>query len=155
MTEAINVHLPEALYRQLKRAAELSRQPTDAIIAQSLAHSLPPLLDEIPNQYQPDVFPLLRMTVAELKREMGCIFPPKRWAEYESLLDKKRSGSLTSAEEKRLDAIRREADVLTFRKGYAAVLLKRRGYHLPTIEELGKSNGCVSNELIQRTSRRF
>jgi len=140
MTQIIHVHLPEPLFSQLKRAAELSRQPTDAIIAQSLAHSLPPLLDEIPNQYQPDVFPLLRMTVAELKREMSRVFPPKRWAEYESLLDRKQSGSLTSVEEKRLDAIRREADVLTFRKGYAAVLLKRRGYQLPTIEELGKSN---------------
>jgi hypothetical protein len=43
-------------------------------------------------------------------------------------------------EEKLLDDLRREADALTFRKGYAAVLLKRRGYSLPTVEELGKSN---------------
>ncbi len=77
---------------------------------------------------------------AELKREMSRVLPPKHGAEYESLLDRKRSGALTSAEEKRLDALRREADVLTFRKGYAAVLLKRRGYRLPPIEELGTSN---------------
>jgi hypothetical protein len=140
MTEAINVHLPESLYRQLKRAAELSRQPTDAIIAQSLTHSLPPLLDEIPNQYQPDVFPLLKMTDAELKREMSRVLSPKHWAEYESLLENKKSGALTNTEEKRLDTLRREADVLTFRKGYAAVLLKRSGYRLPTVEEMGKSN---------------
>ncbi|MDL1910830.1 hypothetical protein FBQ81_09085 [Chloroflexi bacterium CFX6] len=140
MTQTINVRLPEPLYSQLKRAAELSRQPADVIIAQSLAHSLPPLLEEIPNQYQPDVFPLLKMNDAELKREMSRVLPPKHGAEYESLLDRKRSGALTSAEEKRLDALRREADVLTFRKGYAAVLLKRRGYRLPPIEELGTSN---------------
>ena len=140
MSQTINVHLPEPLYSQLKRAAELSRQPTDAIIAQSLAHSLHPLFEEIPAQYQADVFPLLQMSDAELKREMSRVFSPKDWAEYESLLDKKRSGSLTGADEKRLDALRREADMLTFRKGYAAVLLKRRGYRLPTLEELGKSN---------------
>jgi hypothetical protein len=140
MSQTISVHLPEPLYSQLKRAAELSRQPTDAIIAQSLAHSLHPLFEEIPAQYQADVFPLLQMNDAELKREMSRVFSPKDWAEYESLLDKKRSGSLTGADEKRLDALRREADMLTFRKGYAAVLLKRRGYRLPTLEELGKSN---------------
>jgi hypothetical protein len=140
MSQTISVHLPEPLYSQLKRAAELSRQPTDAIIAQSLAHSLHPLFEEIPAQYQADVFPLLQMSDAELKREMSRVFSPKDWAEYESLLDKKRSGSLTGADEKRLAALRREADTLTFRKGYAAVLLKRRGYRLPTLEELGKSN---------------
>lgn len=140
MSQTINVHLPEPLYSQLKRAAELSRQPAEAIIAQSLAHSLHPLFEEIPSQDQPDVFPLLQMSDAELKREMSRVFSPKDWAEYESLLDKKRSGSLIGADEKRLDTLRREADMLTFRKGYAAVLLKRRGYRLPTLEELGKSN---------------
>jgi hypothetical protein len=35
---------------------------------------------------------------------------------------------LTGSEQARLDALRRKSDVLTFRKGYAAVLLKRRGY---------------------------
>ena len=140
MSQTINVHLPEPLYSQLKRAAELSRQPTDAIIAQSLAHSLHPLFEEIPNQYQPDVYPLLQMNDAELKREMSRVFSSKHWAEYESLLDKKQTRTLTSAEEKRLESLRREADVLTFRKGYAAVLLKRRGYRLPSIEELGKAD---------------
>ena len=132
MSQTINVHLPEPLFNQLKRAAELSRQPTDAIIAQSLAHSLPPLLEEIPNQYQPDVFPLLQMSDAELQGEMKRAFPSAHWTEYEALLDKKKSGALTKAEEKHLDALRREADVLTFQRGYAAVLLKRRGYRLPT-----------------------
>jgi len=140
MSQTINVHLPEPLYSQLKRAAELSRQPADAIIAQSLAHSLHPLFEEIPSQYQPDVFPLLQMSDAELKREMSRVFPPERWADYESLLDKKKTDSLSPTEEKRLETLRHKADVLTFRKGYAAVLLKRRGYRLPTLEKLGKSN---------------
>lgn len=32
-----------------------------------------------------------------------------------------------------LDRLRWEADILTLRKGYAAVLLKRRGYQLPSL----------------------
>jgi hypothetical protein len=52
------------------------------------------------------------------------------------LLEKKKEGALTGKEEAQLDALRRAADVLTLRKGYAAVLLKRRGYRVPPPGEL-------------------
>jgi len=139
MSQTITIQLPDTLFGQLKRAAELFRQPTETLIAQSLAHSLPPLLEEIPFQYQPDVFPLLQMTDAELQSEMSRTFPSERWVEYEALLARKKTGALTSAEEELLATLRREADVLTFRRGYAAVLLKRRGYRLPTLQELEQS----------------
>jgi hypothetical protein len=139
MTQAITINLPDSLYKQLQQAAKLSRQPLENIITQSLAHSLPPLLEDIPQAYQPDVYPLLQMSDAELQQETDRVFPPKRWAEYELLLNKKKSGPLTPEEQKRLDTLRREADVFTFRKGYAAVLLKRRGHYLPTLKELEQS----------------
>jgi hypothetical protein len=139
MTQAITINLPDSLYKQLQQAAKLSRQPLESIITQSLAHSLPPLLEEIPQAYQPDVYPLLQMSDAELQQETDRVFPPKRWAEYELLLNKKKSGPLTPEEQTRLDTLRREADVFTFRKGYAAVLLKRRGHYLPTLKELEQS----------------
>jgi len=136
MSQTITITLSNTLYEQLKRAAALSRQPAEAIVAQSLAHSLPPLLEEIPPQYQSDVYPLLRMSDAELQKEARCTFPVEHWPEYEALLDKKKITPLTAEEQKRLDTLRREADVLTFRRGYAAVLLKRRGYRLPTLQDL-------------------
>ena len=71
---------------------------------------------------------------------MNRVLSPERWAEYEALLDRKKTGALTNAEEERLATLRREADVLTFRRGYAAVLLKRRGHRLPTLQELERSN---------------
>ena len=140
MSQTIAINLPDTLYRQLKRAAELFHQPTETIIASSLAHSLPPLLEEIPFQYQPDVLPLLQMSDTGLEQEMRRAFSQECWSEYEVLLDKKKTGSLKSEEERRLNTLRREADVLTFRRGYAAVLLKRRGYRLPTLRELEQSN---------------
>ena len=140
MSQTITIRLSDALFSQLKRAAELARQPTDNIIADSLAHSLPPLLDEIPFQYQPDIFPLLQMDEKELQHEMSRTFPSELWMEYESLLERKKCRALTGSKQVRLDMLRREADVLTFRRGYAAVLLKRRGYHLPSIEELERPN---------------
>jgi hypothetical protein len=135
MFRTITINLSDTLYRQLKRAAELSRQPAESIIVQSLTHSLPPLLEDIPEQYQLDVYPLLQMDDVELQREATRTFPANRWADYEALLDKKKTASLTVEEQAHLDILRREADVLTFRRGYAAVLLKRRGYRLPTLQE--------------------
>ncbi len=133
MSQTITINLSDTLYEQLKRASELSRQPTEAIVIQSLTHTLPALLEEIPPQYQPDVYPLLQMSDADLQREANCSFPPERWAEYEALLEEKKARPLTPREKTRLDTLRREANVLMFRRGYAAVLLKRRGHRLPTL----------------------
>lgn len=139
MAQAITINLPDDLYQQLQQAAKLSHQPVETIIAQSLAHSLPPLLEDIPLVYQPEVYPLLAMSNAQLKREMRQTFPSDLWSEYEALLEKKKDTSLTPAETARLTSLRRQADVMTFRKGYAAVLLKRRGHRIPTPEELARS----------------
>ncbi|HSN76693.1 MAG TPA: hypothetical protein VL334_16600 [Anaerolineae bacterium] len=136
MTQAITINLPDQILSQLKRAAELTRQPMERIIAQSLATSLPPLLEDIPPEYHRDVFPILQMSPRQLQAEALRVFPSRKWQQYERLLAKKKEQSLTPEEETRLAELRREADVMTLRKGYAAVLLKRQGYRIPSVDEL-------------------
>ena len=133
MPQTITINLSDSLYKQLERAAQLSRQPTEAVVIQSLTHTLPALLEEIPARYQSDVYPLLQMSDADLQREANRTVSSQHWAEYEALLDRKKTRLLTPEEETCLDTLRREADVLMFRRGYAAVLLKRHGYRLPTL----------------------
>jgi hypothetical protein len=135
-TQTITIELPKPLYQQLQRAAELARQPMADVIQQSLSHSLPPLLEDIPADYQADVYPILQMDVDNLQQEVRRVFPVDRWARYEALLGKKKQTPLTEAEQAELVTLRREADVLMFRKGYAAVLLKRQGYRPPSPDEL-------------------
>ncbi|VAW33571.1 hypothetical protein MNBD_CHLOROFLEXI01-2697 [hydrothermal vent metagenome] len=137
-TQTITIELPKPLYNQLQRAAELARQPVADVIQKSLSHSLPPLLEDIPAEYQADVYPILQMDVENLQQEVRRIFLAARWTRYEALLEKKKQTALTEAEEAELEAVRREADVLMFRKGYAAVLLKRQGYRPPSPDELPK-----------------
>jgi hypothetical protein len=136
MTQAITVYIPDTLYDQLKRTAELSHRSMDTIVVHSLTHSISPLLEDIPAEYQPEVYPLLEMDEAALQAEVRRIFPIDRWAEYEVLLEQQKDGTLTPNETVQLKALRREADILMFRKAYAAVLLKRRGYHPPSLHEL-------------------
>ncbi len=136
MTYTVTIKLSDTLYSQLRRAAELANQPMETIVEESLAHSLPPLIEEIPAEYQADVYPLLEMNVRQLTAEANRVYPKSRWQQYENLLAKKKAEPLTAEETARLSALRREADVLTLRRGYAMVLLRRRGYAAPTLDEL-------------------
>ncbi len=139
MSQTITIQLSDKTFRQLQRAAELAQQPLDALVESSLAHSLPPLLEEIPPAYQADVYPLLMMSDAERMAQAQQTFPPDRWAEYERLLAKKKESALTPQEQMQLDTLHRQADILTFRKGYAAVLLKRHGYHPLSLADLNRA----------------
>lgn len=136
MAQTITIDIPDTLYNQLKRTAELSQRSIDTIVVHSLSHSILPLLEDIPAEYQVDVYPLLEMDEAALQSEVRRIFPTDRWSAYEALLAKNKEGQLTAKEHTKLDALRREADIVMFRKAYAAVLLKRRGSNPPSLHEL-------------------
>lgn len=138
MAHAITVEISDTLYDQLKRTAELVQRPLDAIVKEGLVHTVSPLVEDIPTAYQYDLYPLLAMDETALMREAKAIFPAERWERYEALLEQKKERLLDNAEEALLTELRREADVFMLRKGYAALLLKRRGYHSPTIDELPK-----------------
>jgi len=56
--------------------------------------------------------------------------------EYSLLLEKNRQGNLTASEQTMLDKLYFEANQYMLRKAYANVLLKWRGYQLPTLAEL-------------------
>jgi hypothetical protein len=134
--QAVTIKLPNDIYEQLQRTAELTKQPLDIVVAQSLSHSLSPLLEEIPVKYQQDVFPLLEMDDKALQDEVENTFPEAAWAEYETLLQQKKERSLNESEQARLNDLHYKADLLTLRKAYAAVLLKRRGHRILPISEL-------------------
>ncbi len=127
MSHAITINVSDALYQQLHQAASLYHQPAESIILDSLRHTLPPIFEDIPVGYQGDVFPLLAMTDQELLQESRRTFPQERWELYESLLEDKKDGVLSPDQDTLLQALKYEADTLTLRRSYAAVLLKRRG----------------------------
>lgn len=56
--------------------------------------------------------------------------------EIEDLLEKHRTDALTDVERARLEAIHRAANRTMLRKARAAVLLRARGRHVPTLEEM-------------------
>ncbi|HSF31727.1 MAG TPA: hypothetical protein VLK82_14790 [Candidatus Tectomicrobia bacterium] len=90
MPHAITIRIPDPLYDRLKRTAELSHRSMDTIVAQSLSHSTSPLLEDIPAEYQADVYPLLEMGEAVLQDEARSTFPTEQWSAYEFLFETKK-----------------------------------------------------------------
>ncbi len=130
MAQTITVRLSDLAVGYLKQASSLMKQPIDRIVEQSLVHSLPPLLEDIPNEYQEEVFPLLQMSDTELMVEAQRSFPIEQWEEYEALLDKKKNHVLSQEEQTLLNHLRYQTDVFELRKAYAVVLLKRRSQRI-------------------------
>ena len=59
---------------------------------------------------------------------------------YDKLLARQTTTTLNEQEQSELEALRAMADLLMFRKAYAALILKWRGQRVPTVAELEASN---------------
>jgi hypothetical protein len=88
-----------------------------------------------PGQYS-ELLALESQEDAELDRVMHSVFPSDQYERFADLRQKRRERSLDASEQAEYDRLSDEADLLTLRKAYAAVLLKWRGCKLPTNAEL-------------------
>ncbi|MFL5802068.1 MAG: hypothetical protein ACJ8CR_10055 [Roseiflexaceae bacterium] len=70
----------------------------------------------------------------ELWKIARSTFPDEQYEQFAELREKRRAGTITEAEQ--TVRLAQEADLLTLRKAYAAVLLKWRGYKLPDLATL-------------------
>lgn len=136
LTETLTIHLPVTAARRLRRVAEISRRPVDEVIVETLRSSLPPLLEDVPPAFQEDLATLETLPTEDLWQQMQAELDPERVARYDALLAANASGMLDETGQRELAMLRMEADRLMFCKAYAALLLKWRGEHIPTLAEL-------------------
>jgi len=132
----IAIQMPQPLYRRLERLAELSRRPVESLVVQTLDASVPPLPDDLPEEMRGDLLALEELDNETLWQVARSVVSPEQQAKHSLLLEKNRRDAITEAERVTLTQLRREADQLMLRKAYAYVLLKWRGYRLPTLAEL-------------------
>jgi len=135
LTETFTVHLPAVAAYRLRRVAEISSRSIDDVIADTLCTALPPSLEEVPTIYRKQLTALENLPAEKLLAEIQATLPTRKLARYDTLLQAHAAGKLDEAGRKELAALRLEADRLMFRKAYAALLLRWRGVHLPTLEE--------------------
>jgi len=131
----VTIELPELLYRFACQVAEVTKQPLEAILRDSIAHTLPPL-DDVPPEEAVELAKLASFDDAALWREARATMTAAEQAEIHELLDRQGAGELTLSEHARLRDLLDTYGRLTVRKAHAYLLLARRGYRVPMQEDL-------------------
>jgi hypothetical protein len=89
--------------------------------------------DDVPEEFQAEIAALDKLD----DHTLWQIFHTHKTAadieEYNTLLEKNSSGTLTESERLNLISLRYQADLFMLRKAQSAVLLRWRGYSLPNL----------------------
>lgn len=131
--QTVTIKLPEPLYRFARQVAEITKQPLEVILRDSIAHTLPPL-DDVPPEEAVELAELTGLDDSTLWREARATMTAAEQAEMHELLDRQEAGELTSSERARLQDLLDTYGRLTVRKAHAYLLLARRGYRVPMQE---------------------
>ncbi|PYP83711.1 MAG: hypothetical protein DMF61_22190 [Blastocatellia bacterium AA13] len=102
---------------------------------QSVKAGIPPLVNDLPNEYREELLELECLSDKRLRRLAESAISAARERQYTILLRKNQQGILTKKEQEQLKRLGAEARRLT-RKAYAYALLQWRGHRIPTPAEL-------------------
>ena len=125
-TRELTIQLPEDIYDRLADKAKIVNQSVDEIALHSLRAGLPPTLDDVPKRFQDDLRMLDQLSNEMLKAVAQTDLSDEKVERYEQLLSKNQREGLTQSEQKALNTLREESDLLMLRRAYASLLVKWR-----------------------------
>ena len=128
VSQSLTLHLPDHIYRRLKRVAQTTRQPMEAVAYQSLQANLPPLIEDVPDEWRGDLIEFEQLDDEALWKIAQEQLLKTQWERHQELLQRNQDGVLTDDERGELTRLRTAADRFVFRKSYALALLKWRGH---------------------------
>jgi len=135
-TRKVTIELPESVYRMLAQIASATRQPLEALAAQSVTGNLPPSVESAPEVSKADLLAMQGLSIEELLQIAGERVSVNDQARQLDLLERNSDGLLDAQESEELSALRAAADQLMLRKAYAWALLRWRGHRIPALDEL-------------------
>jgi hypothetical protein len=130
--QTIAVDLPQSLYQRLQRLADVTNQPIEDLVVQAIDQNVPPLLDDLPAEMRQELAPLETLSDEALWAVARSYTGSQQHERYVELLHQERAGTLTETEAAELERLYQETNVRMLRKAYACLLLKWRGYALPS-----------------------
>jgi hypothetical protein len=134
--QTIAIQVPQPLYQRLQWLSELTHRPLESLILQTLDANVPTLPEHLPEAVRQDLVDLESLDDEALWKVARSTVDQEHQTQYSLLLEKSRLGTITETEKEMLEASYQTANRHMLRKGYAYVLLKWRGYPLPTLAEL-------------------
>ncbi len=136
MAETITLQLPEETLERYRRGAALARKPLEDFLVDRLVYVAPPPLGDLPAPMQEELQELARLSDDQVWEIARSRLPVGKQRVLTRLLHRNSDGTITPRELETLHRLGDEARRLTLRKAQAYLLLKQRGYRIPTREEL-------------------
>jgi hypothetical protein len=130
VTQSLTLNLPDNAYQRLHNLSKVTHQSLEQIISQSIQGNLPPVLDDVPDEWRDDAAELYQLDAAALWKVIRESLPSQQWKRHQELLEKNQEEHLTSGEQHELEELRAITDRFVFRRSYALALLKWQGYTL-------------------------
>ena len=128
MSQSLTLQLPDHIYQRLQRVAQTTRQPMEVVAYQSLQGNLPPLIEDVPDEWRGDLIEFEQLDDEALWKIAQEQLLKTQWERHQELLQRNQDGVLTDDERGELTRLRTAADRFVFRKSYALALLKWRGH---------------------------
>lgn len=138
-TQRVTIELPEPVFRQLVRIAEVTQQSLEVLAAQSVVSNLPPSVENAPLEMQLELLKIRNCSIEELLAVAHAQVEPSQHERHVELLEKNQEGSLTFEERQELTDLRVAAERLMLHKAYAWSVLRWRGHRIPPLKELAAS----------------
>ncbi len=135
-TQQVTIDLPEAIFHQLIRWAEATRQPLKDLVVQSVVSNLPPMVEQGAAELQAELLNMQALSVEDLLTIAHSQIDPEVHQQHVVLLEKNQEGDLTVDERENLIAFQAVCDRLMLRKAYAWSMLRWRGYPIPAMKDL-------------------
>jgi hypothetical protein len=130
--QTLAVDLPRSLNQRLQRLADVTHQPIEDLVVQAIDQNIPPLLDDLPAEMRQELAPLETLSDEALWAVARTHADSQEHERYVDLLQKERAGGLTITEAAEFEQLYQATNVRMLRKAYACLLLKWRGYALPS-----------------------
>ncbi len=129
-TQAVTLHLPEALYVRLQHNAQATHQSFDEVAFRAIEAGAPPSWEDAPTEFQTELASLDCLEDDTLWRMVRGRQTEAEMTRYSDLLDKNASDMLSEADRVELTQLRTQADRFMLRKAHAAALLRWRGHQI-------------------------
>lgn len=136
-TRRITLYLPEEVFIQLAKIADMTNQSIESLAIQSISSNLPPATENAPLEVQASLQKMQSLSIEELLKIARSQVTAEQRQRHLVLLERQReTDSITPKERQELRDLSRTADQLMLTKAHAWAILRWRGYPMPVLEEL-------------------
>jgi hypothetical protein len=136
MVQTVTLQLPDETLQRYRQGATAARKLLEEFLIERLVEAVPPLADDLPSPVREELQALEQCDDDTLWQVARSQLSPARQRQYSRLLAKNTQGTITAQEKAILRTLGEQARLLTLKIAHAYLLLKWRGYRVPSPEEL-------------------